>query len=123
VINFVDVKRISFQIPSDQSTFMIVELLKAPSFFKEVNPQPATNIQWSMDQDFTGGQASSIANPHVLHFTKNTLTKHLPKLLADDTLHKVIITTGLPSSAIQPLTITSSLFEGEDQDDNDEEDD
>jgi hypothetical protein len=102
---------------------MIVELLKAPSFFKEVNPQPATNIQWSMDQDFTGGQASSIASHHVLHFTKNTLTKHLPKLLADDTLHKVIITTGLPSSAIQPLTITSSLYEGEDQDDNDEEDD
>jgi len=93
-INFSDIAAIDIQFGEDDKAVMIIDLIKPPRFFREINPQPKKNTMWTATSDFTRGQASTHKR-HIAYFGKQVLRKHYEKLLQSDLRIKQLTEQGI----------------------------
>jgi len=93
-INFSDITALEIQFGEDDKAVMIIDLIKPPRFFREINPQPKKNTMWTATSDFTRGQASTHKR-HIANFGKQVLRKHYEKLLQSDLRIKQLTEQGI----------------------------
>ena len=88
-IPWADIVSLRVEVPDKEVGRIHLRVARAPSFFREDEPQPRKHTTWLSTVDFTGGQASRCRR-HTLEFPAGVLNRHYRKLLdCDERLRKM----------------------------------